>query len=836
MERAAPIACGPCVPIGLVYAFGVLAGAWKSLPLVLLFALAAAVLALAAFVRHRREILLGLTLALLGWANLNLRTSVLSPLDLRRQCDGSPCLAQVRGRLPSTPTTRTAVRRNRESRHTLAVLDVSAWTSGDNAWRPATGQIVVSTPGALPAEFFAGRTVIVEGLLRHPRGALADGLFDYAECLRWRGIGFELQAGDAGDWQLAPEPGDARRPPWADRFEVWAQRVLARGLPAEDEPLELLWAMSLGWTTALTNEVAVPFMRTGTMHIFAISGLHIVLISGILVALLRVLQVSRSHCGVVVLPLIWAYTAATGWQPSAVRSTLMTSVVVLGWGLRRPPDLLNSLAGAGFLLLVWDPRQLFQAGFQLSFFVVLTLALLVPALDNWKRRWLAPDPFLPAELVPTWRRRLQAPANWFLTSLATSLAAWLGSWPWIATYFHLLTPGSLVANLLVVPLSSLALMSNLGSLACGDWCPGITTLFNHSAWFWMSCTIRLCEVMAGWPGCWFHVAAPGIVPVVAYYVMLLAFSVEALRTGRRWLLTLALPGVIIAGTMGVRWHAQRHTIELTILGLSRGAALWIDSPGTANDLLLDCGDEPSFASGVQPFLASRGVNRLPRLVLTHGDVRHVGGAPRVLEEFRPRSVTRSIVRSRSPAMRQVEHGLETARARSETVAAGDLVAGWRVCHPSPEAPFPRADDNALVLLGECEGVRILLLSDLGHRGQERLLARGVDLHADLVIAGIPADGEPLGKALFDAIQPSIVIIQDADFPVRERLSAVTRTRLAAHGATVLATTTEGTIHVRCREGRWEIGSRAGTGWVGTSAHGRLPHTSSRPPPVRSVQG
>ena len=835
MDRAAPVLCGPCVPIGLVYALGVLAGAWKPLPLILLFALAASLLALAALLRTRREVLLGLTLVLLGWANLNLRTTVLSPLDLRRLCDSTPCLARVRGRLPSTPTTRTALRRDRESRHTLAVLDVSALGVGTD-WRPATGQIVVHTPGTLSPAYFAGRTVIVEGLLRHPGGALAEGLFDYAACLRWRGIDFELQAGDAGDWQLAPAPGDAQCPPWTDRFAVWAQRVLASGLPVEDEPLQLLWAMSLGWTTALTNEVALPFMRTGTMHIFAISGLHIVLISGILVALLRVLQVPRSRCGVVVLPLIWAYTAATGWQPSAVRSTLMTSVVVLGWGLRRPPDLLNSLAAAGFLLLVWDPRQLFQAGFQLSFFVVLALALLVPPLSEWKRRWLAPDPFLPAELVPAWRRRLEEPANWLLTSLATSFAAWLGSWPWIATYFHLLTPGSLAANLLVVPLSSLALMSNLGSLACGDWCPLVTELFNHSAWFWMSCTIRLCDLMAGWPGCWLYVAAPGLGPVMAYYVMLLAFSVEALRAGRRWLFTLALPATVIAGACGLHWHAQRQSTELTILGLSRGAALWIDAPGGANDLLIDCGDEPSAAGGVMPFLASRGVNRLPRLLLTHGDVRHVGGAPRLLPEFRPRTVTRPIGRSRSPAMRQVEQWLETQPQRSEMVAAGDLVAGWRVCHPGEEIPFPRADDNALVLLKECEGVRILLLSDLGPRGQERLLNRGADLRADLVVTGIPTGGEPLGEALLDAIRPSIVIVQDAEFPAWDRLGEATRTRLAARGASVLATTTEGTIRVRCQAGRWEVESRSGLHWAGVATQGPLTHSPPRPLQPAPVPG
>src|SRR5258705_8723624 len=115
---------------------------------------------------------------------------------------------------------------------------------------------------------------------------------------------------------------------WSDRFQFWAKQTLARGLPTEDEDLRLLWAMTLGWKTALTSEVAEPFMRSGTMHVFAISGLHIALIAGILVLVLRVCKVPAGWAGWVVIPLIWGYTGVTGWQASAIRSTIMMTVII----------------------------------------------------------------------------------------------------------------------------------------------------------------------------------------------------------------------------------------------------------------------------------------------------------------------------------------------------------------------------------------------------------------------------------------------------------------------------------------------------------------------------
>ena len=129
--------------------------------------------------------------------------------------------------------------------------------------------------------------------------------------LAQQGVYFQLQCTPGEDWRLISGPVGA---PWTDRFLAWAKGILSLGLPEQDLPLRLLWAMTLGWETGLDSEVYDPFVFSGTMHIFAISGLHIALISVILVAVLRVARVPRGGCGLVVIPLIWCYTAATGWQ------------------------------------------------------------------------------------------------------------------------------------------------------------------------------------------------------------------------------------------------------------------------------------------------------------------------------------------------------------------------------------------------------------------------------------------------------------------------------------------------------------------------------------------
>jgi competence protein ComEC len=801
----------PFVPVALVYVSGLLVARWCHPPLAGLFIVALSLAGGALVSTRLRPKLLWPLIFFTGWTNLATHTAALSPADLRLVIGDQPELVRLRGTLVATPSQTIHVRAAVESVRSLVFIEAEAVQRNDR-WEPARGTVAATVLGVLDASFFTGTTVEVFGVIGPPPRAAAEGLFDYRTYLAWQRVYYQFDTRSTNDWTRLSPPG---QPPLTDRFLAWAHRTLARGLPVEDEPLRLLWAMTLGWKTALTDEVSEPFMRTGTMHIFAISGLHIALIAGMLVQLLRVLQLPRGACGVVVIPLIWLYTAVTGWQSSAIRSTIMMSVVVLGWSLRRPGNLLNSLAAAGTIILLWQPEQLFQASFQLSFFVVLALALFLPPIQARLNQLLQTDPLLPRELLPRWRRGLNTVARLCLFNLAVSLAAWLGSMPLIALYFHFVTPVSLLANLVIVPLSSFALAANLGSLACGDWLPWLGDLFNHSAWLWMTAMIRFSEWAQNLPGACFCVRPPGFIGFVAWYGLLIGvLSGWLLAPARRKWFALGLALGAFGLGAGAWW---RHgATEITVLSLGGGSAHFVHAPAHGGDLLVDCGSESSAGFVVKPFLRGQGVNRLPCLVVTHGDVRHVDGWRIVFDEFRPRIVATSGARFRSPGYRRLIERLDTEPARWRRLQRGDTIAGWTAMHPEAGGEFAQADDGALVLRGEFNGVRVLLLSDLGKAGQAALLAYGGDLRAEIVIAGLPGRGKPLGEALLAAVRPRVIILSDAEHLVAERATPALCARLAQSGATVLRTGESDSITVKLRAGRWEIRAMDGRCLTGTA--------------------
>jgi ComEC/Rec2-related protein len=819
----------PLAVVALLYVGGILLADRLPLSLFALFAAGFPVGVAAWLLQRGRPMLLGLLLVLAGAVRLTLDTAELSPHDLRRLFGDGAHEVTVRGVLKETPVHRLYERGAEPALRTYAEVRMLAVKPKGADWQPATGLLATSTPGALAPELCGGQTVEIAGVLRPPLPPVVEGLFDYRTYLRRHGIHYQLHVAGPEVWQ-ARSP--AVRPPLPDRFSAWAKRTLRRGLPEEDEPLRLLYAMTLGWRTALSGEVSQVFMRSGTMHIFAISGLHIALIASILASLLRVGRVPRGACGVVVIPLLWFYTAATGWQASAIRATIMMTVILTGWSLNRPSDLLNSLAAAAFFILLWEPQQLFQASFQLSFCVVLSLGLFLPALETlWKRVW-RPDPLLPAELRPRWQRILTPPGRFLATGLGTSTAAWLGSMPLTAHYFHLFTPVSLLANLAIVPLSGLALMSSLGSLLVGGWWAGGAGWFNHSAWFWMLLMVRLSEWFSGLPGAWRHVAAPEATTFGAYYALLLALTGGwLLKRATRWWLAAGL--AVAVAVWGAQWQTQRATTRLVVLPLNGGHALFARGPALPGNWLIDCGNPSAVEFITLPFLHAQGVNRLATVVFTHGDARHVGGAEQLRQNLAVNQIGLSPVRFRSPAYRRLQDSLTNRPGLALLLRRGDRVGPWTVLHPEAGDRFSQADDASLVLRGEFEGVRVLLVSDLGHPGQAALLQRGEDLRADLVVTGLPTQSEPLTDDFLRAVAPRVIIVADDDYPAPARASRGLQQRLARSGVPVLYTRETGALTLTLRRGRWSITGPDGVPLVAPTPGGRFRPAAS---PARPRDG
>jgi len=492
----------------------------------------------------------------------------------------------------------------------------------------------------------------------------------------------------------------------------------------------------------------------------------------------------------------------TGWPASAVRAAIMASVLIIGWACRRPIDLLNSLFAAAIIILLWNPAQLFQPGFQLSFLVVLCIGVLLPRVRLKLRGWLFEgDPFLPGALQPRWPAWLYTPAAAAVDTFAMSVAAWIGSIPLAAYYFHLFTPVSIPANCVVVPATALALASGMGSLLTGAWLPGLAGLFNNTTWALMKFIIWFSRCAAQWPAGNYNVPAPSPAACAFYYVaLLLAVTGWIFRPRHKW----AAAALLAAGfALAAHGFLAWRTVRLDLLPLNGAPVLFASAPGPEGNLLMDCGNEASARELIKPFLCAQGVNHLDALCLAVGRLDYFGGARLILSNFPASGIFTGAAQDRSAAFRDLARELRQTRGW-RTVRDGDLVAGWAVLHPGPLDQFTQADDNAVVLWREFHGHSMLLLPVLGRDGQEALMRRHPDLRAECVVAGLPARDEPLCEPLLDLLRPRLIVIADAGFPATRRAPPQLRQRLARRGARVVYGRDNGALTLEPAPDGWSL--------------------------------
>ncbi|MFV1996087.1 MAG: ComEC/Rec2 family competence protein, partial [Verrucomicrobiales bacterium] len=432
------------------------------------------------------------------------------------------------------------------------------------------------------------------------------------------------------------------------------------------------------------------------------------------------------------------YAYLTGLRPSAVRAAVMASIYLMGILMGRPPRLLNSLAAAALLILTFDTQQIFLPGFQLSFAVLAAIALLAPPIRRRLHHRIQPDPFIPSSLVPAATRRAVKAGRSIADLAAVSTAAWIGSAPLGLWHFHLVTPVALVANMFFVPLAFVTLsVATMSLLSAGVGLGALSILLNHLNGITAKLLLLASAGFASLPGSHFYIDP--------------------------------FPS------------RQSETCRVTVLdtGLG-GAAQLISVKRPRTRILVDCGGTGSFFEVVRPFLRGEGGARLDALVLTHGDAQHLGGAAPLMSAHSPATIFQSPLRNRSPYYRDflaAREALAPSAPPLLDVVAGDLIfeadegdTSLRVLYPPAKTNQDFAADNqCLVLLLECHGWRVLLLSDSGFVTEKWLLENESQLRCDVMIKGRHRSDFSGLPEFLNATRPGAIVCTNFHFPQEERL-------------------------------------------------------------------
>lgn len=649
----------------------------------------------------------------------------------------------------------------------------------DASWQNVSGLVRADIFSNSMAGVSFGDEIILDGVISKPQGLNNPGLFDYAEYLENKDIYCRIRVKNKDGFKVLNRDGDkpGSNPAYhlLDRIKTISFGIRHRMSSLIDEYLTMpysgfLKAILVGDRTDLKDSIQDPFIQTGTVHVIAVSGLQVGLIAAVFLAVFGVLRIPKRVNLVITTILLVFYAFVAGSNPPIIRSVVMFAVYVLGYFINRETDAINSLAIAAIAILLWNPKELYDPSFQLSFVSIASTLLFTTKLNS----------FFP---VIQGKRKKR---NWFAiiyvyitTGVSVSIAAWIGSFPIVASYFNIISPVSVVANLIVIPI--------LFFLTAGFFLFFAASLLSASIAFWFGSILQFTEkllfaingYLSGIPFAFFRIGKPSLLFMVAYYALAAIFIMPPIIEIGRMKITKRRITIIVLILFNLTiWPSAldvgRKNLEATFLDVGQGDCAFVEFPGGGN-MLIDGGsggEEDRFDVGksvIAPFLWNKGIETIDLVVVTHFHEDHMGGLLYVLENFNVGCV---VDNGAAPAAESRKKYSEYTRLverkgiRRLVVSEGDALRAFAdtsifILNPVGEKELSDSNDNSIVLKIEYKNIAFLFCGDIKDRAMSRLLPVGNFLRSDIV--KIPHHGGNPGnrkaaESFYSLVSPEISVV------------------------------------------------------------------------------
>lgn len=558
---------------------------------------------------------------------------------------------------------------------------------------------------------------------------------------------------------------------------------------------------------------------TGTAHLLSVSGLHLAIIVMLASWTGSLLQLSSTPRMIWILSACFLYTAITGGRPPVMRASILVATLLFAIWMRRTSQPMNTLSLAAMILIFWNPKFVFSIGVQLSFLAVATLFLCGQRLST-----NGPAAQQDSDQQERLRALVEGARWWPFFYIASGIravrqVAWFSgcvtavSTPLVWSAFHVVSPVSVLANVLLGPLMFVSLAAGVVTVMISGVCnplgfiPG--KFCDGTLW-----VIRwLVEWFAAIPygHCW--LPAPPTWSVALFYTVLAATLL--LPSGR--LASMIRYGWVLVWT-GLTWIAvttpsplDDGSMEATFVDVGHGTCVILRF--SKDDVwLYDCGrlgNDTGSSRDIDATLWSLGVTRLQGIFLSHADADHFNAVPGVMRRFTVDQVITppGMLEEKETALDPVRRAIDKSDTPVIEMSMGDAFAAGPhtidVLHPPSKRLLANDNANSLVLRIECHGKTLLLPGDLEPPGTQWLVAKDRPPPGGALMAPHHGSLRMDAAAVLQWSRPSQTIVSGgrrARRPEVQKMLSYTGSGVyvtSNDGAIRIRVDPQGKIHVRC---------------------------------------
>jgi len=532
------------------------------------------------------------------------------------------------------------------------------------------------------------------------------------------------------------------------RLRQSASQALLGSLSPEEPSRGLVEALLLGYRGNIDSGTYRAFRETGLLHFISLSGMHLGILVGIIWWLCKTAGLMKPARAVVCIISISIFLLIVPPRAPIQRAAIISFVFCVSFFFRRYSNPINTLSLAAIVLLLIRPTQLFEAGWQLSFTTVLGILLFTERVKNFIYEktdyWFRIDKAEELGFAAHWAKRFGAGA---ITLFSVGFAAWLGGAGILLYHFYTITPLASVWTVVAFPFIALILTFGYLKLILAFLFPTlsaalaviVTLVSNWLIWIVkLIAHLDISQILTG--------QVPLTLIILYYCFVLFAGFIYFRRPLVKKVICTVVFLAIIVFLGAAKWQrTHRDDLVITCLDVGHGQAIFARLPGKAN-VLFDAGSLHKSDIGgriIAPFLDYIGINKIEAIIISHNDIDHLNGIPRIAEHCEVGGLYAN------DAFFDKADGWGTAKFLNECLSEKGLKikrldedlnlsssANIKILWPI-EQIFQNEDlgdnDKSLVSLIEFGGTEILLCSDIEKFAQRELLRLHPDLKADVVV-------------------------------------------------------------------------------------------------------